>query len=431
MNYRRMSSAQAGHPAIARGRRHAMLTMIQKVYASREAREQAGVFTSHLLLNISFFLVMFIASKSLGAAEFASLSLANTWIMTLATIFSFGMDQTALKLSIERHSSSYIGINLVAKALFFIIAFGVFLVGTALYGPSANLVIVAAAAGVALWSATRVVEQYERHFTRLAWLNLSFAVTRIVVGGLAIASQDWVLIVLALHVIAQLPVHVTTFATAFRELRSTITLSSLRPMLTVSPLMFLSISLWGSLSLITQSVLHDRGDVLATSAFGIALLFMSPVDLVITTFRVYVLPQILLRDMKEIDVFGLGAGSFNVIVLVFAAVFMTVTIPMAGLIHWIYGAQFPLAGWFFLIYFGGAVVTISVGLLNLRVQRENLLRLAVMVNLGRAAATALLMLLPTISPIGVVIWSTVVMIIGEIVLWAVINRVERRQVRSA
>ncbi len=408
-----------------------MLTIIQKIYASDEAREQAGVFTSHLLLNVSFFLVMFIASKSLDVAEFASLSMANTWIMTLATIFSFGMDQTALKLSIERHSSSFIGINLVAKALFFLVAFGVFLVGTILYGPQANLVIVAAAAGVALWSATRVVEQYERHFTRLAWFNLSFAISRIVVGGLAIASRDWVLIVLALHVIAQLPIHATTFATAFRELRSTITLSSLRPMLTVSPLMFLSISLWGSLSLITQSVLHDRGDVLATSAFGVALLFISPVDLVITTFRIYVLPQILLRDMKEIDVFGLGAGSFNIIVLAFAAVLITVTVPIAALI------QLDLRR------------PVSVG----RMVLPDLFRRRGDNDLGRAAEPARpagkpaaacrpgqswargghggAHASPDLSPIGVVIWSTLVMIIGEIVLWAAINHVERRQIESA
>ena len=138
------------------------------------------------------------------------------------------------------------------------------------------------------------------------------------------------------------------------------------------------------------------------------------------------LPQILLRDMSEVDVFGLGAGSFNIIVLCFAAVFLAVTVPTAAVIQWIYGAQFPLAGWFFLIYSGGVVITISISLLNLRVQRQNLLRLAVLVNLGRAAATSLLFLVPNLHPIGVVTWSAAVLIMGEIVLWITINWVERK-----
>jgi hypothetical protein len=400
--------------------------MIQKIYSSHEAREQAGVFVSHFLLNLSFFLVMFIASKSLDAAEFANLSLANSWIMSLAAFFSFGMDQSALKLSIEHKTDAFIALNLLVKATVFVFVFSAFMIGMAFYGPSRNLLIAAAAAGVALWSATRTVEQYERRFTRLAWLNVAFAAARLGLGGVAIASRSWILIVLALHVIAQLPVHVTTMLTEVRELRSRLTLSSLGPMLLISPVMFLTISLYGSLSLITQSVFHSRGDILSTSAFGVALLFISAVDLVIGTFRTYVLPQILLRDMSEVDVFGLGAGSFNIIVLAFAAVFLVMTIPTAAVIQWIYGVQFPLAGWFFFIYSGGVIITISISLLNLRVQRQNLLRLAVLVNLGRAAATSLLFLVPDLHPIGVVMWSAAVLIMGEIVLWITINYVERR-----
>ena len=197
-----------------------MLAMIQKIYSSHEAREQAGVFVSHFLLNLSFFLVMFIASKSLDAAEFANLSIANSWIMSLAAVFSFGMDQSALKLSIEHRTDAFIALNLLVKATVFVLVFSTFLIGMAFDGPSGNLLIAAAAAGVALWSSTRTVEQYERRFTRLAWLNVAFGAARLGLGGVAIASQSWVLIVLALHVIAQLPVHVTTMMTAVPELRS-------------------------------------------------------------------------------------------------------------------------------------------------------------------------------------------------------------------
>ncbi len=403
-----------------------MLTLIQKIYSSHEAREQAGVFSSHLLLNGSFFVVVLLASKRLDAIEFADLSLANSWIMVLATVFSFGLDQSALKLSFERNNSSYIAVNLVAKALLFIVAFSVFLFWTALYGRNTNLVVVAAAAGVALWSSTRVVEQYERRFTRLAWLNVSFAVARVSLGSMAVATHDWVLIALSLHVIAQLPVHLMTLATAMRDLHPKEMLRSLRPMLAVSPLMFASISLYSALALITMNMLHGRGDALATASFGVALIFIAPLDLFINTIRIYVLPQVLSLDHKEIDVFGLGAGSFNVMVIAFAAVFFGAMLPTAAIIHWIYGTQFPMASAFFLIYFGAVVATSSIGFYNIRVQRQKLLRLAVAVNVCRVAATALMILFPLVTPLAIVVWSGVVLVGGEIGLWFAINWAERR-----
>jgi hypothetical protein len=402
-----------------------MLTLIQKIYSSHEAREQAGVFSSHLLLNASFFVVVLFASKQLDASAFADLSLANSWIMVLATLFSFGLDQSALKLSIERKDSGYIAVNLVAKAILFIVAFSVFFVWTALYGRDTNMVVVAAAAGVALWSSTRVVEQYERRFTKLAWLNVSFAVARVCLGVMAVATHDWVLIVLALHVVAQLPVHLMTLTRAMRELHPKRMLRSLRPMLAVSPLMFASISLYSALALITMNMLHGRGDALATASFGVALIFIAPLDLFINTIRIYVLPQVLSLDHKEIDVFGLGAGSFNVMVIVFAAVFFGAMLPTAAVIQWIYGTQFPMAAAFFLIYFGAVVATSSIGFYNIRVQRQNLLRLAVIANVFRVAATGSMVLFPSVHPVSIVVWSGVVLIAGEIALWFAINWAER------
>jgi hypothetical protein len=403
-----------------------MLTLIQKIYSSHEAREQAGVFSSHMLLNASFFVVVLLASKRLDAAQFADLSLANSWIMVLATLFSFGLDQSALKLSIERKDGSYIAVNLVAKAILFIVAFVAFFAWTAIYGRSTNMVVVAAAAGVSLWSSTRVVEQYERRFAKLAWLNVSFAVARVGLGTMAVATHDWVLIALSLHVIAQLPVHLMTLATALRDIQPRKMLRCLRPMLAVSPLMFASISLYSALALITMNMLHGRGDDLATASFGVALIFIAPLDLFINTIRIYVLPQVLSLDHKEIDIFGLGAGSFNVMVLAFAAIFFGAMLPTAAVIQWIYGTQFPMAAGFFLIYFGAVVATSSIGFYNIRVQRQNLLRLAVAVNVLRVGATALMLLFPSVSPVGIVMWSGIVLIAGEIALWFAINWAERR-----
>ncbi|WP_150117447.1 hypothetical protein [Microvirga vignae] len=401
--------------------------MARKIYGSSEAREQAGVFTSQILLNLSFFIVIVFASLRLDPGTFARLSLTNSWINVLATLFAFGLDQSALKLSFERRDSSYIAINIFAKAALFMTAFLSFLIGTALFGPNVNLMIVAAAAGVAFWSATRVVEQYERRFTRLTWMNSVLAITRVGAGSIAVLFNSWILIILAVHVVAQLPIHFATLTTAMRNLWPMLKVSSVRPLLVVSPLMFTSAALYSALPVITQSLLHYRGEDLATSAFGVALIFMAPIDILIATIRNYVLPQVLYRDLNEVNVFGLGNGSFNTVVTLFAVLFIAVTLPVAGIIHWIYGQRLAMAGPFFLIYFGGLIITASIGLYNIRAQRHNLLRIALMVNLGRVGATTLPFLFPAASPLAIVTWSAVVQVVGEVILWVALTWAERNR----
>lgn len=407
-----------------------MLNIIRKVQTSSEAREQAGVFTSQFLLNLSFFAVMFVASKTLAPNEFAKLSLANSYIGLLSIVFIFGLDQTALKLSYERGNDVYIELNLITKTCLILLSSLLLVMGAIVSGASGNLSIIAAAAGGAFWSATRVVEQYERRFRRLSFLNVIFSATRAVFGIAAVAGGNWELIVLSLYVIAQAPMQVGTLTKVFRRMRRPIEWSALRPMLAVSPLMFASGALYNALPTITMSILFNRGDALATSAFGVALIFTAPMNILLSTIRIYVLPQILSRELKEVDLFGLGPGSFNNVVLAFAAICLLATLPTAIVIQWFYGTQMPQAGLFFLIYFGALVITASVGLHNIRDQRRNLVRVAVAVNACRALGTGAIMLVPGLGPLAIVTWSAAILVGGEVVLWAALGWAERYKVAA-
>ena len=402
-----------------------MVRLLVNLHSSQAAREQIGVFLSQLTLNAALFGVLFIASLRLGTSEFAQLSIANNSLMQLANIFSFGLDYSAIKLSIESRSSSFVAINFLVKAAFFGLSLFLFLAWAMLIELRPELLIFAAATSVAFWASSVSVMQYRRQFTRFALLNVTIAATRLVFGIVAVMLKSWTLVILALHVAAQFPIQLVTLVRGIPELRPTILWRDLRPLIALSPLVFASGNLFSFLPLITQGLLYGRGDDLATSAFGVALIFAAPLHTLVGTLQIYLLPQALSRDLQDIDVFGLGRGSMKLLVIAFTGVFLVGTLPAAVLLEWIYGKTIPLASTFFVIYFAATVISSSVGLLNIRSQRGKLVRIALAANVCRAGATAMLFFFPGLGPIGVVASSAAIMVIGEFGLWAVLKQAER------
>lgn len=380
---------------------------------SRDLRGQIAALGSNLVLNLSLFLIMMLASMKLAPEEFTKLSLATSSMTMLATGLDFGLNQSCLKLAIEHQRFSFIALNFVAKAISFAIVSLALLIATML-APAREFVVLAAAAGTAFWAATRVVEQYGRRFERLAALNLALAGTRVTFGAVAIASHSWILIVLAVHVFAQLPIHVASLLGTVRRLFGSVEWRDLRDLSRISPLMFGSATLFSSLPLITQTLIYRTSDVLASSAFGVVLIFMAPLSLVIVTLRVYILPQTLTVSLRHVDVFGWGRGSMHLLAGGLAGVLTLGLVPASVAINWFYGARFPDADRFFLVYFGAYSLASVIGLYNIRSQRGGLVRLDFYANLVRAGATALLALLPPLNPLAIVAWSAMILVLGEL-----------------
>jgi hypothetical protein len=402
-----------------------VLKILRTLRSSGAAWEQTGVFTSKLALNASLFAVLFLASIRLQADDFAKLSLTNNSVMQLANLFGFGLDFAALILSIETKNGSFVAINFIVKTALYVFAMFIMLFWTSLVELRFELVIFAAAAGVALWASSLTVIQYEREFMRFALMNGMLALTRIVLGIAAAFMQSWMLIIFAVHVLAQLPIHVITLARGVRDFRSVIEWRKLGRLLAFSPLIFASGTLLGALPIVTQSVLYSRTDALAASAFGVVLIFTAPLNTLVATLEIYLLPQALSRRNQDIDVFDLGGGSMKFLAFGFAGGFLIGTAPVAAVLDWIYGNRMPLVSPFFIIYFGGAVLSNSLSFYNLRAQRSNLVRIALMVNLCRAIATALLGFFPWIGSWGIVVSSAGIMVAGEVALWAILSRTEQ------
>jgi hypothetical protein len=400
------------------------LSACLSLYRSSAAREQIGVFVSHLTLNASLFVVLFVASVRMLPPEFAKLSLANNSVMQVANVLGLGLDYAAIKLSLEYRTPSYVAINLACKAALLLLGTVALLAWTLVAGFQTELLVGAAGAAVAFWAATAILVQSEQRYRELAGLNLRLAAGRILFGSLALLLSGWAAVILAVHILAQVPVAVATFRHRARPLARAIHWPDGRRLLTLSPLVFASGVLVSLLPLVTQGLLYARNDTIATASFGVVLIFTAPVHTLLATLQIYLLPQAVDRDLREIDAFGLGRGSIHVVVAGFLAALVLPMIPAALVLNLLYGERLPPVATYFLIYFGGQAITSAIGLYNVRAQRGYLVRLAVLVNAGRVGATLMLALWPGLGAEAVVAWSAAILAVGEVVLWRLLARAE-------
>ncbi len=399
-----------------------------------DLRDQLAAFSSQFILNLSLLAIVLVASFLLEPPEFVRLSLANSYIMLFARVFDFGLNSASLKLSIENNQPRFVDVNVAVKTGLFLISVVILLLTATPAGPVREVVIVTGAAGVAFWSATRVVEQYQRRFLRLSALNLALAASRIVLGGLALLSKSWVTIALAIYVAAQLPVHATSLMRLFGQwtaLKSSLKWSEIRMLSRMAPPMFLSGALFNSLPVISQTAIYLCGDIAATGAFGIVLLFLGPLALVIGTLRIYVLPQILLSSLGSVDVFGLGRGSIHILVGAVAGLFLLGVVPMSFVLEWAYESRFPQIAPFLLIYFSAHCLTATVGIYNIRAYRGDLVWLQLAISGLQVALTAPLLMLPQVGALAIVIWSSLVLLGGELLLAWLLNIACRQRDKSA
>lgn len=395
-----------------------------------ELREQIAAFASHFLLNLSLFAVVIAASVILAPAEFAHFSLANNYIMLGAMLMDMGLNTAALKLAIEGDRRDFLDINLALKTFFFLFATALLAVVTLFAGPQRELVILSCSAGLACWYATRCIEQYRRLFWRYASLNLQLSVSRIVVGGLSLATGSWAFIALSIHVLALLPISAATIAQLVRRsdlLKSLWPRSTLTILFRAAPAYFLTAVLYSSIPAIAQTAIYLRNDIAATGAFGIVVLLVGPISLLTNTLRIYLQPQIMLKDLSDVDVFGLGRGSLRIVAGAYFSILLLSILPASLLVGWFYADRYPQAGLYLLIFGSACCVVDALGFYNMRVLRGNLINLGLAVNAARALFAAFPLLYDGLAPLAIVAWTAVVVVIGELALFIILNIVEKRE----
>ena len=399
-------------------------------FAFRELGGQAVVFLSTLAINFAVFAILFLASLRLPAPEFAKLSLAAGLVSVVASVLDLGSSQTCLKLSFEWDDVRFLGFNLAVKAVFVALALPAAGVAYWLGLDTDRIAIGAAGAGMAFWGATRILEQRRREFRRLAWLNFSVALSRLIFGAAALLTQSLFLILAALYVVAQIPAHLVSVR-RLKDVLATARWSDAPMILKISPVMFASGLLYSSLPVLTQSLVYARNDAAAASAMGIVVMFLAPLGLAATTLRLYILPEVLDKPLRDVRVFGVGKQHLVWVVGAFMAVLVLGTGFASVCIHFIYDEKFPQATLFFLIYFGATAIVLPIGLLNVRAQRGSLVRIEALVNAARFVATAALALFSGLSPAAVVAISAAILVIGELGLAALLTLAEARETARA
>jgi hypothetical protein len=390
-----------------------------------DVQEQSANFVSQFLLNASLFGLLTVASLTMSASEFAALALAMRSVMFVANCLDGGLNQSSLKLAIERESWSFVAANVVLKAALFAVTIVGLILSSFLLIGQGEAVIAIAAASAAFWSTTRLVEQHARNFWRLAALNLVLCVTRIAFGGAAILTGRWMLVALAVHVAAPLPIH---FATATGLIRKAVRSLRWRDALSlgvISPLMFISSLLYGALPLMTQTMLNMKADASSAAAFAIAGMFLGPLGLVAATARVYILPQVLLNHRGRLDLFGLGRKSSHVLALVLALVFFLSIGCISVVVNAIYADRLPQSATFVLIYGAFSAGTSILGLYNIGVLRGSLIRLDLGVNALRAGLTWALAWAGSLNAVEIVTWSGAILLGGELLLLGLLVLVRR------
>lgn len=370
------------------------------------------MFVSQVLLNLIFFALLVCASLMLDTAQFAKLSLSLSWVNVLSIVFSFGLDQAALKLGFERREPGFIAVNVLVKGLLFGITASAMLLASVVFHVDLDIAVAAvAAAGVAFWSATRSVEQFRKRFHRLASLNCILTATRAVFGGLALFSHQPAFILAAVHLAAQLPIHLFTLTKTLNELKGDMRMCLLVPMLKVAPIIFVSGLLFNSLGVTVQQSLYHRGDLAGASAFGVVQLFIAPISILLATLRMYFLPRLLDPDNSS----NFKKSELMPLLLLWILLGIGAACVIGVIIPLVYSTRLPLAEPFAMSYLSTYVIVAGLGVLNLKSQRGNLIVADLVTNALRFTATWILCVLVQDARTLVSV-AALVMLAGELSL---------------
>ena len=328
------------------------------------------------------------------------LAFANSLIPLIAAGLDLGLTQSCLALSFEYKKNDYLALNLIIKAAIIALAFTLLAISFLTSNITQEVVLAVAAASMSFWAATRAIEQYSQHFRRYALLNIALATTRLTFGLAAIAYNGWIALVFAVYVLAQLPIQVLTFSQSTHLRFSSISSRALGGIVRMAPITFLSTSLFSSLPLLTLWLLNSKGNVASAAAFGVVLMFLAPIDLLFATLKVYILPKTVDSDFSKIDLFGLGHKSMYLLMITLGAALAVSIIPAAYVIDLLYHVRFPEADLFFVTYFSCHAMCGLIGIYTLRSQRPGFIRLSLIANVFRGAATAALVFFSDLSPIN-------------------------------
>jgi O-antigen/teichoic acid export membrane protein len=386
------------------------------------------VLGSNLAVNLSSFLVLALAARILSVEEFAKLSLIVASSLLGSGVLDLGINVGAVKKYAEtkdgRFLATLVGLKLAVSAG----CLGLFTVCYGIGVPSFWLIILVSAASVNLWTGARALEQARLQFSRLAQANVLFAALRIILGIMGLAAGNAITLALAFFVGPPLAMA----AYKWRGTAALIERFDWGPALEVlryAVPAYISATLYGISIYYPQFVVAQRLDATAVSTFGVLLTYLGPLALFNGSTRFYLLPRVVGKDLKRVDVLG----NQRAMALIGGTLVLGLLAIAGGavLVEKIYGTNYPGVGFPFWIYISLYLVISYLGFFNLDVHRMGKIAAEAQVNAARLAVLVAVLWLFGDNLRSIVVFSGLTMLAGEWVLFVFIGRLARREATLA
>jgi len=392
-------------------------------------RTTLRVFGSNLAVNLSSFVVLALAGRTMPVDEFAKLNLIVAAGQLGSSALDFGGNVGVVKKYSENRESRFLSALIWLKSSISGFCLALILIGYLANVEPYWLVAIACAASIDLWSGARALDQAQLDFSGFSQANVLFAILRLPLAiiGLALASAS--AIAAALYIVPFLAVAIYRWRDAAAK-TGEFDPRTLAEVFRYALPAYISATLYTVAIYYPQYVISQRLDASAIATFGVLLIFRGPLVLLSNSVRTHLLPLVASNAIRRSDILGnlkviaCWAGGL-------AAALVALAVG-AVLIEQFYGARYPGIGLPFGIFLGLNILSLFIGPFNLEVHRLGRIEVEAIVNAARLFVLAVMLGLFGNDLLSIVIISGLVILAGECVLFLTIGELSRRDaVRQA
>ena len=398
-------------------------------------RDTLQVLGSSLAVNVSSFLILALAARSMPVAAFAQLSLIVAASLLGAGILDLGTNFSTVKRYAGSKDAQFLSTLIWLKLGVTLACACLAAVAYASHAPPQWICILVCAASLNLWSGTRALEQAQQDFKSLAFANGIFAVLRFGLGLIGLASGDAIVTALAFFAGPVVAVLIFEWHNLF-ALAKPLDRGAIRSVIGYALPAYLSATFYNAFLYYPQLVFaypqlvraHEQ-DATGAAMFGVLLTFLGPLALFNTSIRLYLFPRIVANEVKRADILSsprLMAGLLGVVVAGLGAV-----AALAVLAGQFYSPVYPGIAWPLWIFVSFSFLTFVTGFFNLDVHRLDGVGLDGTVNACRLLALVVLLALFGHSFMAIVFTTAVTLLAGECVLFVLSGRLARQRAQPA
>lgn len=353
-----------------------MTFVLAKSSWERRIPDAVWIFISAAAVNASAFAVLMMASRTLSLPAFAQLSNAMGLIVVGAALLDAGLNTTATKFHAAGQNATAIETMVFAKMMLLACAIPAIVLAALGLIPPLWAACAVAAASANLWGGWRARDIARSDVATLRTSSLKLALARMSLGIPAILTGSWLAVCVALWIapVLLLAPRRTSRPPVAEAMRG------LREMAGYALKVHLSGVAFSALAFAPQIFINERFGQAEVATYGLVLIVIGPLSLIGASLRSYLLPRV--------SAGGLGAGSLGIQMLSILGLCGAAAIGLASAaLSWLYAATLPQIGAVFAVTSSCHVLTMALGLYNMRVHRLGVPQIELAVNIARLIAS--------------------------------------------